>query len=524
MAIRGMMKKWFMLVVWILVIVVAGEVWGIRAASAATPAKPVKLRMMAPSEPKGGFPYIGGLNGFSKEMEPIAFNVMEPLLDLDKKGESIPKLATRWEHSQDLTKWRFYLRKGVKFHNGDNFTARDVVETAKWMIEEKDRSIIYLRLPVQKAVAVDDYTVDLIFEKPQPHFFINVRGLLIPPVAVARDNRELAKTSVIGTGPYRFVEWKRGMNVRMSKFAGYWGPKPQIDEVEIIYREEDMVRQAALQAGETDLVLAVSPDSSSKTMKTLHKPGDETVYLRIDEYIQGELGGVSVLSDKRLRQAVEYSLDRKALVTLFGGFAIPSLGQFASPGDLGFNPNLKSRPYDLEKARTLVKEAGAVGKTVKFVAASDRFAKGREACEAIAGMIEQTGLKVDLKLMPNEEAQKYIKIQSVAGQQKYIADIVLHTADTFLECETRFPKLFTVGGGHAATRDPEPARLYKEVQDELNLAKRWDKLGKAWAYVYDQTHYIPLFKLEWMWGLAKNLEWDVDIVGRPFFSDMKFTK
>ncbi len=514
---NGNVKQWFMLVGLVFVMVACIEVWEIRVASAAT--KPVKLRMMMSSEPVQS--YLSPIGNFAATpVEPIAYNVMEPLVGYTKDGP-IPKLATKWEHSADLKKWRFYLRKGVKFHNGDNFTARDVVELAKWSFEEKKLSELYKRLPIKEAVAVDDYTVDLIFEEPQPLLFIMGRRFLIPPTAITRDNREMAFAHPIGTGPYKFVEWNRGMSIKMARFEGYWGPKPQIENVEITFRGEVGVRLAALLAGEVDWVYGLGPEQAGRAPKIARMPSPETVWFKLDEYIQTEFGGVSILADKRLRIAVEYAIDRQALVALYGGFATPSLGQLASPGDFGFNPNLKSRPYDLEQARALVKEAGAVGKTITMGTPVDRWSKAGEVTEAIAYMIEKTGLKVKLRPLPYAEAVKYHQTQG--ANRPYNMDMFLWPSDTLMEVETRFEDLFVEGGKQCANQDKELTRLFKDVLTEADIPKRGEKLGKAYAYAYEQAHYIPVFKLEWIWGLAKNLEWKLDIGGRPFFADMKFT-
>ncbi len=516
MMIRNM-KNWFMLVVLVFVMVAAGTV---TPAHTATPAKRITLRMMVPSEPAGGRA-MGMFVGTINTGQPVVYNVMEPLVDLNKEGKPVPKLATKWEHSADLTRWRFFLRKGVKFHNGADFTARDVVEFAKWNIELGKESPYEKYVPLKEAVAIDNYTVDLIFRTSQPLFLINAPRFLIPPLAVSRDDRDVAKTQVIGTGPYRWVEWKRGMYITLTKFEGYWGPKPQIDDVQIIFRAEEAVRLAALMAREVDWVSNISSEQASRAPKATHMPSSATVWIRFDEYIQKELGRESIFADKRLRLAVEYAIDRQALVALYGGFATPSLGQFASPGDFGYNPNLKSRPYDLEKARALVREAGAVGKTVTFVASTDRFASCKEVAEAVAYMIEKTGLKVKLMLMPNAEAVKYWRVQG--EYRAYMSDLQINYSEAPLETEARYSDLALPTGGDCAINDPEPNRLYKEVLAETDYAKRGEKLGKTWAYLYEQAHYAPIFKLEWIWGLAKNLEWEVDIAGRPFFADMRFT-
>ncbi len=513
MMIQGNMKKRFVLVALVFVMVAAVEVWGIKVSSAAPPAKPMKLRMMMPGEPSGGGP-LGGFHGDNTLAEPVVFNVMEPLIDYTKDGP-VPKLATKWEHSADLTKWRFYLRRGVKFHNGADFTARDVVEFAKWIIEIKEHGYLWGRLPIKEAVAIDNYTVDLIFANPQPLLPLRSRIFLIPPASVSRDNRETYKTTVVGTGPYRFVEWNRGLGIKMTKFEGYWGPKPQIDNVEIVFRGEEAIRLAALIAREVDWAFGLSPESARGAPKYEYMPSPETVWIMFDQMVQKE----PIFADKRLRLAIDHAIDRQALVSIYEGFATPSPGQFASPGDFGFNPSLNARPYDLKKARTLVREAGAEGKTITFVAPSGRYDKDREVAEALAYMIDKTGLKVKLMLVPKEEVSKYKRV----GDKDHVADIVFTPSDAFLEVESRYNNMFVQGGSNCSFEDSEATRLYKEALAETNFAKRGEKLGKAWAYVYEHAYYLPVFKMGMTWGLAKNLEWKRDIAGRPFISDMRFT-
>ncbi len=515
---RGNMKKWVMLVSLAFVMVVSGEVAGIGTTSAA--GKPIKLRMMVPGEPTPrGFTPMGGYS-YAGSPAIVTRNILEPLVDVGNKGEPVPKLAIKWEHSTDFTKWRFYLRKGVKFHNGDNFTSRDVMEMVKWNFEEKKVSELYGVLPVKDAVAVDDYTVDLIFEEPQPLLLLSIGAFLINPAAISRDNRKLAETHPIGTGPYRFLEWRRGLDIKLTKFEGYWGPKPQIDDVEVTFRGEEQVRLAALMAGEVDWVSNLSPESAARASKEVHRPSTFAMYLRFDEYIQKELGRESILADKRLRLAVEYAIDRKALISLYAGFATPSQGQFASPADFGFNPNLKNRPYDLEKAKVLVREAGAVGKTLTFAASTDRWIKDKEVAEAIAYMIEKTGLKVKLMLMPFVELKKYT---SVKGEDRqYMADITMKADFTLLQTEPHLVGFFVEGGKQCAINDTEPTRLYKKVEAEFDYAKRQEMVAKLWAYIYEQAHYVPLFRLPVIWGVAKNLGWAPDITERPSVADMRF--
>src|SRR5581483_7834733 len=110
------------------------------------------LRMMVGGEPKN----LNRVVQTTSALDPIVVNVMEPLTDLDKDGKPVARLATQWDHSADLTQWQFTLRKGVKFQDGSDFGAKDVVDTAKWAIDEAKVSFVYSKLPFKDAVAKDD--------------------------------------------------------------------------------------------------------------------------------------------------------------------------------------------------------------------------------------------------------------------------------------------------------------------------------------------------------------------------------
>src|SRR5579884_2145976 len=293
---------------------------------------------------------------------------------------------------------RVHLRKGVKFHNGESFSSADVVATAKWLIDDQKLSAIYGYVPLTDAVAVDDSTVDLRFDTPQPLFLIQQIYLEIYPASIAKDPSKRAQMAgaPIGTGPYKFVKWDIGRSITLQRFGDYWGTKPPIGSVEVTWRKEAGVRLAALVAGEADWVMDVPLEEASKAPKVVGLPSTDNRYeFRLDTAVQQN----PILGEKRLRQALDYSLDRQALVGLFNGQATILQGQLAVPGEFGYSPDTKARPYDLERAKALVAEAGATGKTVTMTCGDNKRPKQRELCQAASSMFEKTGLKVNLMML-----------------------------------------------------------------------------------------------------------------------------
>lgn len=437
--------------------------------------------------------------------------VLESLMDLDKEGRPVPLLATKWEQRDPKT-WRLYLRKGVKFHNGDIFSARDVVATAQWIIDEKKISHTYPLVPFEAAVLIDEYTVDLTFAKPQPLFLIQQIYVMISPTSVARDKREGAALSPIGTGPYRFVKWDRGLRLELARFEDYWGPKPQIDRAMITWRSEPSVRLAALRVGEVDWAMALVAEDAQKAPKTVS-------LVVPDRYVLNPLSDASVqkspiLADKRLRLAIDYALDRETMVKLFNGQATILPGHLALSGEFGFNPSLKAR-YDRQKAIALVREANAVGKTLTFFSHAGKRPKDRELAEAIAYMIEQTGLKVKLEIVTGSGREYY---------REQPSDLFLHAPDFVLESEGRLTKTFYRGSTQVRMQDEQAWKLMDDVFAELDLEKRAQKVASVWAYLHDEAHYFPLVVPVTTYGLAANLEWRVaNAMALPSVANMKFT-
>src|SRR5262249_42281682 len=146
--------------------------------------------------------------------------------------------------------------------------------------------------------------------------------------------------------------WNRGQDIKMARFDGYWGPAPQISDIDLIIRSEASVRVAALTAGEAGWANSLSPPQASQVPQKvgLGGSGSDTVWIRFDQSVTAS----PILADVRLRQAIDFAIDRNALTALYNGTAPAALGQMGVSGDFGFNPDLKNRPFDLNMAKSLV--------------------------------------------------------------------------------------------------------------------------------------------------------------------------
>jgi peptide/nickel transport system substrate-binding protein len=289
----------------------------------------------------------------------IAYAAIETLVRYDKKGTTIPWLATDWKIAKDLKSITFTLRKGVKFHDGTDFNA----EAVKWNLDRYRTSNNTELKNVESVEVLDPSTVKLNLSKWSSTLIDNFTmhaGMMISPASFQKNGADWAKTHPVGTGPFKLADWARDTSVKFEKFPGYWQKgKPYVDGIEWLIIGDMVTRTMAFKKGDTDVLLILEPSD----VKDLEKDG--RFY-----FSSGGLSGINIcfagdsghsdspFADVRVRQAVEYAIDKKTLVEkLIMGYG-KICNQYAYPGTWGENPAVKGYPYDPAKAKKLLAEAG----------------------------------------------------------------------------------------------------------------------------------------------------------------------
>lgn len=460
------------------------------------------------------------------EVEIPVMQIYEGLVGRDKVGNPVPKLASSWEEL-DPTHWRFYLREGVTFHNGDKFTSRDVVNFVKWNVDFPSLSLD--TIPLTEAVAIDDYTVDLVLSRYVPGFLWRLSYFYIYPTVIS-ENRDMALNNAIGTGPYKLASFEKGSEMILEAYDNYWGPEPPILRVKLIERREVAVRLGTVLAGEASLCEGVSPEQAAQVadradVKTVSFPAFQIWQMRLNVSIEDTEGNMPLFSDPRLRLALLYAIDKEAITTnLFAGYAESVKGnQPALPGWQGYNPDLEDYQIDLEKARDLVEEAGAVGKVVTLVGSADKGPKDREVCEALGAMIDQTGLKCEVRML---EAKDYTAYILTFGEFRSTnADILPFAADTeYPGVEVCFSKFYRSGGAISSFSDPIMDNLFDTAYAEIDPVKREQKLREISAYAQNAVPNVWICCPTWLWCISNNLEWNPAPDGKMLISEMSFLK
>jgi len=281
---------------------------------------------------------------------------MEPLLRGDNKGGVSPWLAESYKIADDLTSITFNLGKGIKFHDGTDFNAK----AAKWNL---DNQIAAHKQPYWASVdIVDDYTIRVNFtmwtNTNLNTFADGVGTWMVSPTAFEKNGIDWMRNNPVGTGPFRFVSFQRDVNYKVEKNPDYWiKGKPYLDAIEIMYVADPLTQKAAMEAGEADM-LELEPGKMAKDLQTADLKVNFqiiTVYCFLPDSAHPD----SPFADQKVREAVEYALDREAIVKAFSYGYWEAPYQIPPPSNAAYNPNFTlARKYNPDKAKQLLTEAG----------------------------------------------------------------------------------------------------------------------------------------------------------------------
>ena len=333
----------------------------------------------------------------------VRSNITEPLVERDPtSGELDPLLAESWEQTSD-TEWTFKVREGVKFSDGTAFDA----EAAAYSIERSVNGD--LACNIEGYVFGDvDYEVDapdattLTVTSPTPDPILPLRLSFVEVVPTSTDDTKKVREPV-GTGPYQIDDWQEGQKLMLARNDGYWGEAPAYAEVEYQWRTEPSVRAAMVVNDEADVATLLGPeDGAGET--AVEYPNNETTAIRMQ-------ATEPPLDDIRVRQAINYAIDREGIVeSLFKGGAEVA-AQLVPEGVVGHDPDLAPWPYDTAKAEDLLAEAEADGVDVdaeiRLIARTALFPKVEETVQFIQGELSDLGLNVKIQMVDTARGTEY---------------------------------------------------------------------------------------------------------------------
>lgn len=315
-------------------------------------------------------------------------------------GRLSPALATSWERTQEKT-WKFTLRKGVKFSNGNDFNAEDVRFTFERMKDPKYSQRLNIANAVASIETPDDYTIIFNTVKPIPWFAATMHLVMIvdKESSEKRDDGDY-NTVPIGTGAYTLEEWVRGSYVRMKANPDYWDGAPKYKTVEIRPITEDATRFAALAGKQVDIVNGVPGAlyervSKMRGVEVISKLSRRCIYLGLSN------SPGTPLEDIRVRKAIAHAINEDEIIDkIMNGLGTPA-AQISDPPTLGYLSSLKRLPYDPEKSKALLKAAGYEnGFEITLGGPNDRYINDEKICEAVAKYLAKVNIRVNLDVKP----------------------------------------------------------------------------------------------------------------------------
>ncbi len=339
----------------------------------------------------------------------ILMNMFDPLIHRRDDMTLAPALAERWEVDEAKRVWTFYLRKGVKFHNGEPFDAESVRYTFERMRDKKlkHRITVYRRIFLDKIEKLDSHTVKIHTRRPVatlPVWMVN--AFMLPPKYYSSTSPKELLRKPVGTGPYKLVEWIKDDRIVMEANDGWWGGEPGIKKAVWRPVPEVSARIAELETGGADIILNISPDQS----KTIAASEDGIQFKGIQGGRRVYLGvrtDHGALGDGRVRRALNYAVDFGTIVkNVLLGHGSRMKSVVNAPNS---DPALKAYPYDPQKAKALLAEAGLKdadgdgvlevnGKpfTLEIEVPASRYLKGKEMAESVAANFRAVGVEVEV--------------------------------------------------------------------------------------------------------------------------------
>ena len=440
-------------------------------------------------------------------------HLMEPLVEIDfARKEYVGVLAETWEFQGK--KWVFRLKKGIRFHNGSPLTSKDVVFSINRIKNDK-RSLQASNFDdVTEAEAPDDHTVVITTKSPNAVFLDRLFERFIMSKTAADKYGDQADNYAIGTGPYKFVSWQRDGNLVLTRNDDYWGAKPDIREVVFRTVKEDAARVAGLLAGQGDAINNVPIEEIARIESHPRTRVEKTEGLRM--YFLAMNPTFKPFDNKLVRQAINHAVDPQAIMkNLYDGNGRVLNGPLSS-NVIGYDPSLKRYPYDPKKARELLTKAGFPnGVEVNLYFAPDRYPKAREVCQVIANQLAKSGIKVELV---SQEFAVFWGNGGVAGGKIPF----YYVGRTPIDADTLYDQYFRSGVTKRVNySNPEFDKLIDEEQKTSDHKKRVALLQQAGRILMEDVPLVPLYTLDEVYGVAKNILWKAKPDQKILVADMK---
>jgi len=476
----------------------------------------------------------------------LAHQMYEGLLQRDMSGEIIPALATDWAVTDDPTVWRFELREGVTFHEGQDFDADDVVFSVERAMKPTS-AMKELLTSVKQVRKVNDLTVEIVTTEPNPLLPANLTNLFMmdqgwttengsaEPQDFSNGGDNFAASNVNGTGAYRLSSRTVDERTVLNAFEDYWGKDTfPLEVTEIVYTpiQSAATRVAALLSGEVDLIQDVPVQDIGRVegqdgLKVSNAPQNRTIFLGMEQgkadLESDDIDGENPFASREVREAMNLVIDRAAIQRVVMRDQSDPTGVIVPPFANGWTEELGALPDgDLEAAKQLMADAGyADGFSVQLDCPNDRYINDEAICQAVTGMFARIGIQVNLDSKP--KAQHFPLINNKTTEfymlgwgvptfdSEYVFNFLVHTP--------------TENRGSWNATGYSNAELDQKIQSlsaETDLDARNATIAEIWDTVQAETIYLPIHNQVLNWGMNAGIDFEVQPEDQPHFKFLSY--
>jgi len=440
-------------------------------------------------EPPGLDPTAGAASAIA---EIVLYNVFETLTKINSDSSVSPLLAESWEVSPDLRTYTFRLRKGVKFQNGEPFNAAAVKFSFERAGAEKSTNKDKRTFASMESVqAVDEHTVVVINKELDPDFLFlmgQATAIIVEPKSAATN-----ATAPVGTGPYKLDNWVKGSSVTLGKWDGYRNPGAiKLRRATFRFISDPAAQIAAMMAGDVDVFQRITPRSVTQFR---NNPKFQVVVAGSRaKTILAINNARKPMSDVRVRRAIAAALDRKAIIQgAADGYGSP-IGSHYVPSAPGYVDTTGVNPFNIEKAKALLKEAG-VTTPLELTMTLPPPPYSRQGGEVIAAQLAKVGINVKLQ---NVEWAQWLA-NTYGGPKNYDLTIISHVEPFDLG---NFAKPDYYWGYN----NPKFSELYTKIKTSPRAADRLKLLGDAQRMLADDAVHGFLYAPQWVVVANKNIK------------------